>query len=207
MLILILYVDDLLITGEEHLINQCKKDLASEFEMKDLGILHYFLGLEVRQKSGNIFLHQKKYTVDILKRFGMWNCRPMSTPMETNLHKLKEASVESRLVDPTLYRQIIGSLMYLVNTGLDICYVVNALGQFMCESRDIHLVALKHILRYLQGTIGYELKYENTSLELHGYTDSDWARSVKDQKSTSGFCFSLGSSMISWICRKQALVA
>ena len=110
-LILILYVDDFLITWEEHLINQCKKDLASEFEM-DLGILHNFLGLEVHQKSGNIFLHQKKYTVDILKRFGMWDYRPM----ETNLHKLKEASAESRLVDPILYRQIIGSLMYLVNT-------------------------------------------------------------------------------------------
>ena len=73
MLILILYVNELLIIGEEHIINQCKKDLASEFEM-DLGILHYFLGLEVRQKSRNIFLHQKKYIVDILKIFGMWNC-------------------------------------------------------------------------------------------------------------------------------------
>ena len=114
MLILILYVDDL-ITKNEHLINQCKKDLAFEFEMKDLGILHYFLGLEVRQKSGNIFLHQKNYTIDILKRFGMCNCQPMSTSIETNLHKLKEASAESRLVAPTLYRQIIGSLMYLVN--------------------------------------------------------------------------------------------
>lgn len=149
MLILILYVDDLLITGEDHLINQYKKELISEFDMKDLGILHYFLGLKVCQKSGNIFLHQKKYIVDILKRFGMWNCRPMSTSMETNLHKLKEASAESRLVDPTLYRQIIGSLMYLVNARLDICYAVNALSQFMCEPHEIHLVALKHILWYL----------------------------------------------------------
>lgn len=74
MLILILYVDDLLITREEQLINQFKKDLAFEFEMKDLGILHYFLSLEVHQKFGNIFLHQKKYTIDILKRFGMWDC-------------------------------------------------------------------------------------------------------------------------------------
>ena len=180
MLILILYVDDLLIIGEDHLINQCKKELTFEFDMKDLWILHYFLGLENRKKSGNIFLHQKKYIVDILKRFGMWDYRPMSTPMETNLHKLKEATAESKLIDPTLYRQIIGSLMYLLNTQLDIYYVVNALSQFMCQPREVHLVVVKHILMYLQGTIGYQLKYENTNLELHGYIDSDWARSVKD---------------------------
>ena len=128
MLILILYVDDFLITGEEHLINQCKKDLASELEMKALGILHYFLGLEVREKSRNIFLHQKKYIVDILNGFGMWDYQSMSTPMETSLHKLKEARAESKLVNPTLYRQITRSLMYLVNTRLDICYVVNTLS-------------------------------------------------------------------------------
>lgn len=104
----------------------------------------------------------------------------MTTPMETNLHKLKEASTESRLVDPTLYRQITGSLIFRINTQPDIYYAMNALSQFMCEPCEIHLVALKHILRYLQGTIGYELKYENTSLELRGYTDSDWAESVKD---------------------------
>ena len=92
MIILILYVDDLLIIGDDHLIDQCKKDLIREFEMKDLGLLHYFLGLEVRQNSDNIILNQGKYTLDILKRFGMWNYKSMSSPMETNLHKLKEAA-------------------------------------------------------------------------------------------------------------------
>ena len=88
MVIPILYVDDLLIRGDDHLIDQCKKDLTREFKMKDLGLLHYFLGLEVWQNFDNIILNQGKYTLDILKRFGMWNCRPMSSPMETNLHKL-----------------------------------------------------------------------------------------------------------------------
>lgn len=161
MLILILYVDDLLITGEDHLIIQCKKDLASEFDMKDLGSLHYFLGLEVWQKPDGIFLNQGKYTIDILKRFGMWDCRPMSTPMETNLHKLK-AAAESKLANPTLYRQIIRSLMYLVNTRQDICYAMNALSQFMCEPREIHLVAAKHILKYL-------LSIEFKSMESCGF--------------------------------------
>ena len=90
MVILILYVNDLLITGDDHLIDQRKKDLTREFEMKDLGLLHYFLGLEVQQNSDNIILNQGKYTSDILKRFGMWNCKLMSSPMETNLHNLKK---------------------------------------------------------------------------------------------------------------------
>ena len=88
MIILILYVDDLLITGDDNLIHQCRKDLIREFEMKDLG-LHYFLGLEVWQNFDSIILNQEKYTLDILKRFGMCNSKPMSSPMETNLHKLK----------------------------------------------------------------------------------------------------------------------
>ena len=130
--------------------------------MKDMG-LHYFLGLEVRQNSDSIILNQGKYTSDILKRFGMWNCKPMSSPMETNLHKLKEAIAESPSIDSTLYRQMIGSLMYLVNTRPGICYAVNALSQFMCEAKEIHLVAVKYIIRYLQGTLNFGLKYEKVS--------------------------------------------
>ena len=104
----------------------------------------------------------------------MWNCKSMSSPIETNLHKLKEAAAtESPSIDSTLYRQMIGSLMYLVNTRPDICYAVNALSQFMCEPKEIHLVAIKHIMRYLQGTLNLGLKYEKVDLDLHGFTDSD----------------------------------
>lgn len=173
MLILILYVDDLLITGEDHLIDQCKKELSKEFDMKDLRFLHYFLVLEVWQNSDNIVLNQGKYTLDILKRFGMLKCRPMTAPMETNLYKLKEVAAESPSTDPTLYRQMIESLMYLVNTRPDICYAVNALSQFRCEPKEIHLVAVKHIMRYLQVTLNLGLKYEKVDLNLHGFTDSD----------------------------------
>lgn len=120
LLILVLYVDDLFITRAERLIGCCKKDLALEFEMKDIGLMHYFLGLEVWQEKGHIFLGQRKYTVDILSRFHMGDCRPMS------MQKLH--AFESELVDSTLYRQLIGSLMYLVNTRLDICFAVNTLS-------------------------------------------------------------------------------
>eukprot|EP00253_Pinus_taeda_P026114 PITA_26114 len=144
-LILVLYVDDLVITGAERLIEHCKRDLATEFEMKDIGLMHYFLGLEVWQEEGHFFLGQGKYIVDILSRFHMEDCRPMSTPMITNWKKLHAS--DSELVDPTLYRQPIGSLMYLVNTRPDICFAVNTMSQFMCEPRKVHWVAGKHILR------------------------------------------------------------
>jgi len=143
-LILVLYVDDLAITCAERLIEHCKRDLATEFEMKDIGLMHYFLGLEVWQEEGHFFLGQGKYIVDILGRFHMEDCRSMSTPMITNWKKLHAS--DSELVDPTLYWQLIGSLMYLVNTRPDICFAVNTMSQFMCEPRKVHWVAAKHIL-------------------------------------------------------------
>jgi hypothetical protein len=100
--ILLLYVDDLFLTGEEKLIAECKRKLASEFEMKDLGLMHYFLGLEVWQSPERIFLNQGKYTVDILKRFNMLECKPMNTPMEAKLKLLVDTS--SNLIDATPYR-------------------------------------------------------------------------------------------------------
>lgn len=146
-LILVLYVDDLVITGVERLIEHCKRDLAAELEMKDIGLMHYFLGLEVWQEEGHFFLGQGKYIVDILGRFHMEDCKPMLTPMITKWKKLHAS--DSELVDPTLYKQLIGSLMYLVNTRPDICFAVNTMSQFMCEPKKVHWVAAKHILRYL----------------------------------------------------------
>ena len=135
----------------------CKHDPASKFKMKDIGIMHYFLGLEVWQRIGEIFLGQGKYVVDILRRFRMEDCKPISTPMITNLKKL-DAS-KSELVDPTLYMHLIGSLMYLVNTRPYICFVVNTLRKFMVEARRVHWVAVKHLLGYLRGTVEYGLRY------------------------------------------------
>jgi hypothetical protein len=156
-LILILYIDDLFLTGAKHLITWCKHELASEFVMKDLRMMHYFLGLEVWQRTDEIFLSQGKYIVEILRRFGMMDCKSMTTPMVTNLKKLSESSSDSDLIDPTMYRQLIGSPMYLVNTKPDICYAVNALSQFMSQSRPIHWVTAKDVLRYLRGTVDMRL--------------------------------------------------
>ena len=168
--------------------------------------MHYFLGLEVQKMAGKIFLTQGKYAIDILQRFGMQDCKSMSVPMTTNLTKLRDLTTSSQGMDSTLYRQLIGSLMYLIHTRPDICYTVNAPSQFMSNPKHIHQVADKHVLRYVRGTITYGLKYTSSSgVLLARYADSDWAGSAVDRKSTSGYCFNMGSTMISWSSKKQVL--
>jgi hypothetical protein len=165
-LILVLYVDDLFLTGDEKLIDGCKRELTSEFEMKDLGLMHYFLGLEVWQRPDEMFLSQGKYTFDILQRFRMMDCKSIATPMVMNLKLLSDSS--SDLVDPTMCKQLIRSLIYLVNTRTNICFAVNTLSQYMVESRHVHLVATNHVLRHLHGTTGYELRYvSNGEVKMH----------------------------------------
>ena len=163
-LILILYVDDLFLTSSESLIAECKRALTSEFEMKDLGMMHYFLGLKVWQRTDEILLSQGKYIVEILKKFGMTDCKSMPTPMVMDLKKLSETSSDSGEIDPHIYRQLIGSLMYLVNTRPDTCYVVSALGQFMIQLRQTHWIVVKHVLRYLRGTDGHGAEEGNISV-------------------------------------------
>ena len=124
----------------------------------------------------------------------MMDC--MTTPMASNLKLLSDASSET--VDATMYHQMNGSLMYLTNTRPDICFAVNTLSQFLTDPRHVHLIAAKHILRYLRGIVDYGLKYDvNQKINLEGYVDSDWARSAIDRKRTLGCCFSMGSCMIS----------
>jgi hypothetical protein len=130
----------------------------------------------------------------------------MNTPMETKLNLLVDTS--SELVDATLYRQIIGSLMYLMNTRPDICFVVKTLSRYLVEPRCAHLVAAKHVMRYLKGTLDFGLCYnKDQDFRLIGYTNLDWAGSVSNRKSTLGCCFSLGSSMTSWKSRKQSNIS
>jgi hypothetical protein len=137
-LILVMYVDDLFVTSVEDLITGHKVDLASEFEMKDIGLMHYFLGLEVCKVSGEIFFGQGKYAIEILRRFRMEDCKLMDTPMITNIKKV--INLYSNLVDPRIYMNFIGSLMYLVKTRPNMCLFVKTLIQFMVEQRKVHWV-------------------------------------------------------------------
>jgi hypothetical protein len=196
LMIILMYVDDLFLTSAEKLIIECKRKLVVEFKMKDLGMMHYFLGLEIWQRSDGIFLNQGKYVVEILKRFEMLDIKAMVASMVSNLKLLKDTT--SKIVDSTLSRKIVDSLMYLTNTKPDICFVVNTLSQHLDQPRHVHLVATKHVLRYLKGTLDHGLWYRSDhEFGLYGYSDSDWADSIPNRKNTSGYCFSLGSSMVS----------
>ena len=141
--------------------------------------------------------------MEILKRFKMMDCKSMSALMTTNMKLLGDT--KSEIVDATLYRQMIGSLMYLTNTRPDICFAVNTLSQYMVDPRHVNLIATKHVLRYLKD---YGLRdVAECEFGLVGYTDSNWAGSVTNWKSTLGCFFSMGSAVITWRNRKQTSVA
>ncbi|KAG4957026.1 hypothetical protein JHK85_043406 [Glycine max] len=180
--------------------------MMKTFEMTDLGLMSYFLGIEVSQRNEGIFISQKKYTEGLLKKFKIYGCKPVATPLITNEKLQKNDGAPE--ADASKYRSLIGSLLYLTATRPDIMYAASLLSRFMQSPSQIHFGAGKRILRYLQGTKEFSIWYTiETNSELLGYIDSDWAGSADDMKSTSGYAFSLGSGMFSWASKKQATVA
>lgn len=162
--------------------------------MTDLGLLHYFLGFEVWQTPQGIFLSQHKYCLEILKRFGMLNSRPISSPMDPNV-KLS-AYDASPLCDNVLYRQIVGSLIWITHSRLDVCFSAGILGSFSSNPRTSHLQAGRRVLQYLNSTPHRGILYSRGGC-LVGYSDSDWAGDIDNRRSTTGYCFTLGSGAIS----------
>ena len=156
---------------------------------------------------GKIFISQGKYVVKLLERFGMVDCKSVSTPMEVNFKKLSGNVVGPVLANPAECRQLVAALMFLVNFRPDVCFVVNTLSQHMVDPHHIHWIGAKNLLRYLRGTINHGLRYTIVNMTLYGYSDADWFGNVVDRKSTSECCFTLGSASISWMSRKQKSVA
>jgi hypothetical protein len=204
-LIVCLYVDDMIYTGNLELTD-FKHAMQSEFEMIDLGIMKYFLGIEVHQSAKGIFVCQQKYAADIIKRFRMEGCNPAETPIPlgTKLSKNDEGPT----VDSTLYKSLVGSLLYLTATRPDIMYAASLVSRFMESPKDSHWKMEKRILRYVAGTLNFGLWYtKSDSNQLSGYTDSDFAGILDDRKSTSGYVFQLGMNLISWASKKQPIVS
>jgi len=176
------------------------------FSMSDLGLLRYYLGLEVNQEGGRITITQTAYATKMLERAGMKDCYAVHAPMEARLKLSKES--REKAVDATLYRSIIGSLRYLVHTRTDITFVVGYLSRFMEALASDHLAAVKHLLRYIAGTLTHGCVYRRGDGEsLVGYSDSDHAGDVDSLKSTSGILFLLGNSPVSWQSVRQKVVA
>ena len=204
---LLIYVDDMIITGNDsEEIEVLKKNLGSEFEMKDLGYLKYFLGVEVMRSPQGIFINQKKYILDLLAETGMVDCKPAETPMATN-HNLK-INEESALADRGRYQRLVGKLIYLSHTRPDIAYAVSVVSQFMHHPQIDHMEAAVRIVRYLKGTFDHGVLFKrNDHLEIHGYTDADWAGNPVDRRSTAGYFTFVGGNLVSWRSKKQKVVA
>lgn len=201
-----LYVDDLIFMGSSgRLVQEFKKAMKAEFEMTDLGVMKYFLGLEVTQDEQGSFVCQEAYAKEILKRFKMEDCNPVAIPMEIG-SKLSRFD-EGEKVDAELYRSLVGCLRYLTCTRPDITYSVGVVSRYMENPRQTHWKAIKRILRYVQGTKSVGLFYERSAEpSLVGYSDSDWCGDVDDRKSTTGYVFTLGSSAFTWMSKKQPIV-
>ncbi|CAJ2633078.1 unnamed protein product [Trifolium pratense] len=209
-IIICLYVDDLLITGSnESYISELKGDLKEEFEMTDLGLMTYFLGIEFLRNEQGILMHQTRYASEILKKFEMDKCNVALSPTEPRSQLTKCA--EEGDVDPTFYRKLIGSLRYLCNTRPDLAYSVGIASRFMERPKGSHLIAVKRILRYVKWTINYGIMFpasdRDKEFKLVGYTDSNWCGDHEDRKSTAGYMFFYGGSPISWCSKKEPVVA
>ncbi|KAK2383145.1 putative mitochondrial protein [Trifolium repens] len=202
-----IYVDDIVFGGmSDTMVQHFVKQMQSEFEMSLVGELTYFLGLQIKQMEDTIFISQSKYARNIVKKFGMDNATHKRTPAPTHLKLTKDEKGIS--VDQSLYRSMIGSLLYLTASRPDITYAVGVCARYQADPKVSHLTQVKRILKYVNGTSEYGIMYSHCkNSTLYGYCDADWAGSADDRKSTSGGCFFLGTNLISWFSKKQNCVA
>ncbi|XP_068657998.1 uncharacterized mitochondrial protein AtMg00810-like [Aristolochia californica] len=201
--IVVLYVDDMIVTGDDdNGIPDLKQQLYSMFEMKDLGYLWYFLGIEVAYSPEGYILSQSKYTSDVISRAGLTDDRIMDSPIELH-HRLSRTDGEL-FSDVTRYREVVGSLVYLTVTRPDITYVVHVVNQFASAPRTAYWTTVLRILRYLRDTLHHGLLLSSASdLVLTGYSDAGWAGDQTDRKSTTGYCIFLGNSLVAWKSKKE----
>ncbi|XP_014660545.1 uncharacterized protein LOC106804288 [Setaria italica] len=203
---LLLYVDDMVLTAStstllQHIVGQLK----TAFAIKDMGPVHYFLGINVHRDSSGFFLSQRHYAIELLERAGMCNCKPVATPADT---KPKISSTDGKpLHDASFYRSMAGALQYLTITRPDIAYAVQQLCLHMHAPRDCHSAMLKRV-RYVKGTttLGLKLRASSTP-SLTAYSDADWAGCPDTRRSTSGFCVFIGDSLVSWSSKRQPTVS
>nr|GEV56057.1 retrovirus-related Pol polyprotein from transposon TNT 1-94 [Tanacetum cinerariifolium] len=184
-LIVVLYVDDLVFTrNNKKMIEDFKNEMIQKYEMSDLGLLNHFLEMEIYQDEGGVFICQESMLM---------------------LHFTEDGSNK---VDATLYRSLVGKLLYLIATRPDIMFATSLLSRFMHNSSRIRMGVGKRILRYLHGIKDFGIKFEkNADINLHGFSDSDWGGCTNDMNSISGYIFSLGSGVFTWCSKKQQTVA
>ena len=200
-------MDDILIASNNvEVVNAFKVFLDDKFKLKDLGILKYFLGLEVARTKKGINLRKRKFILELLSDTSLLASKPANVPMDQST-KFRSSMGED-VLDPSLYRRIIGKLLYLTLTKPDIYYSMHKLSQFMSSPKILHLQAAYKVLKYLKKIPRQGLFLSASSeLRLKAYCDADWAACPDTRKSVLGFCVFLGNSLISWKCKKQQVVS
>ena len=205
-LCVLIYVDDLLLSGNNsRMVQKFKEYLSKCFSMKDLGKLKYFLGIEVSRGPEGIFLSQRKYTFDIIADTGNLGCKPAATPLEQN-HQL--GKVESPvLADPRKYRRLVGRL-YLLHTRPELSYLVHVLSQYMQTPKEAHWEVAQRVVRFLKNSPGQGIMLSSSKdMSLTIYCDSDWSSCCKTRRSLSAFVLLLGDSPVCWKTKKQDTVS
>ncbi|KAJ9566512.1 hypothetical protein OSB04_002478 [Centaurea solstitialis] len=202
-----IYVDDIIFgSTNPKLCEKFELLMKSEYKMSMMGELTFFLGLQIKQSEKGIFINQGKYVHEMLKKFDLTSCTPMKTPMAPPLSLDKDS--KGKPVDVTLYRGMIGSLLYLTASRPDIMYSTCLCARYQAEPKESHLTAVKRIFRYLKGTPNLGLWYSKDSgFDLTAYSDSDFAGCKIDRKSTTGGCHLLGGKLVSWTSKKQNSVS
>ena len=205
---LLLYVDDIVLTGNNSsLLHHFITALGHVFELKDLGLPHYFLGLQVSTTKHGMHLSQAKYAYDLLQKANMLECKPCSTPVAAKLSISAHDGVP--LSSPTDYRMLVGCLQYLMLTRPDISFAINNIAQYMSNPLSTHMLAVKRILRYVKGTIdqGLLLRPQPASSCLSAYSDAGWAGCINTRRSTTGYLIYHGANLVSWCSKKQPTVS
>ncbi|XP_019092352.1 PREDICTED: uncharacterized protein LOC109129155 [Camelina sativa] len=203
----LVYVDDLVICGNDaYMLRQFKDYLSRCFSMKDLGKLKYFLGIEMSRASDGIFISQRNYALDIVSDYDLADSRFAFTPLEKN-HGLAKDDGPLPL-DPKRYRRLVGRLLYLLHTRLELCYSVHVLSQFMKTPREAHWDAALRVVRFLKGVPAHGILLNaDKDLTLTVYCDSDWSSCPLTRRSLSAYVVFMGSSPISWKTKKQDTVS
>jgi hypothetical protein len=202
-----IYVDDIIFgSTNKSTCEEFSRIMIQKFEMSMMGELKYFLGFQIKQLQEGTFISQTKYIQDILKKFGMKDDKPIKTPMGTNGHL--DLNRGGKSVDQKVYRSMIGYLLYLCASRPDIMLSVCMCARFQADPKEVHLRAIKRIMRYLVYTPKFALWYpKGSTFDLIGYSNAHWAGCKIDRKSTSGTCQFLGRSLVSWASKKQNSVA
>ena len=201
------YVDDIIFgSTKDEFAHGFSKLMQAEFEMSMIGGLTDYLGLQIRQQDSCIFLSQSKYAKNLVKKFGLESANFVRTPMSPNV-KLT-VDLLGKNVDHSLYKSMIGSLLYLTTSRLDISYSVGVCARYQVNLKESHITALKRIIKYVKTTAEFSVWYSNdTNDVLAGYFDADWAGNADDRKSTSRGCFYVGSNLVSWMSKKKNFIS